>query len=232
MSDDNRMLRAALKYAAIGWYVFPLRSHATATHDIKMPHPMLGPKNGHLLASIDSKQIREWWTTDPKAGIGVFLAKSGLIAFDTDPKDHGPDKLKAIEAQHGELLSPVSQISGSGGEHRVFAAPAGLTPPGKLLGTKGVDIKYNGYIVVSPSMHPNGRRYSWRKGCDPFENLDFLPNVPQWTLQYRPGTEVTSVAGVVTDDVFAEDTPKVGKSLDQISDLLELIPNSGTDERD
>ena len=27
----------------------------------------------------------------------------------------------------------------------------------------GIDIKYNGYVVASPSIHPNGKEYVWNK---------------------------------------------------------------------
>lgn len=229
----NRMLSAALKYAAIGWKVFPLRE----TGDIKAPHPMLGEKEGHRKATDDTAQITAWWSAHPNAGIGVWLQPSGLIAVDIDPKNGGDKSLREFEAKHGPLVTEIVQATGSGGEHRIFLAPEGVKPPGHIGHSKsGIDLKYNGYIVVSPSPHPwphkelqpgqkPTKRYAWKKGKDPFSNMDWLTPIPQWTLvrTIAGRTEITRAAD--PDDIFREDTQKCGLTLDQMQAKLDLYQN-------
>lgn len=231
--NSNRMLAAALKYAAIGWYVFPLRE----TGDIKAPHGTLGKHEGHKKASIDPAQIKAWWTAHPNAGIGVWLQKSGLIAVDIDPKNGGDASLREYEAKNGPLVSEVTATTGSGGEHRLFAAPEGVKPPGHIGHSKsGIDLKYNGYIVVSPSPHPYPhkelqpgvkptRRYAWQPGKAPFDNMAFVGPIPQWTLLRTVAgrTEITRAAD--PNDIFREDTQKCGLSLDQMQAKLDLVLN-------
>ena len=237
MSDthsSNRMLSAALKYAALGWHVFPLRE----TGDIKAPHPTLGEKEGHRKATTDEAQITAWWSRHPHAGIGVWLQPSGLIAVDIDPKNGGDKNLREFEAKHGPLVSEVVQATGSGGEHRIFLAREGIKPPGQIGHSKsGIDLKYNGYIVVSPSPHPYPhkelqpgqkptRRYTWKKGKDPFGNTDWLTPIPEWTMvrTIAGRTEITRAPGA-DDDIFREDTQKCGLTLDEMQAKLDLYQN-------
>jgi hypothetical protein len=53
----------------------------------------------------------------------------------------------------------VEAATGGGGQHLVFAAPAGAQFKSSL--GPGVDIKHDGYIVVEPSIHPSGNLYRW-----------------------------------------------------------------------
>jgi sugar-specific transcriptional regulator TrmB len=227
------MLSAALKYAGIGWHVFPLRESG----DIKAPHPMLGEKEGHRKATTDAAQIRAWWSAHPNAGIGVWLQASGLIAVDIDPKNGGDKSLREFEAKHGALASEIVAATGSGGEHRIFAAPEGVKPPGHIGHSKsGIDLKYNGYIVVSPSPHPYPhaqlqpgqkptRRYKWKEGKAPFDNMDWLSPIPEWTLvrTIAGRTEITRATD--PDDIFREDSQKCGLTLDQMQAKLDLYQN-------
>lgn len=232
-STANRFLAAALKYAEIGWHVFPLRESG----DIKAPHPCLGTKEGHKKATTAAETIRKWWTTHPGAGIGVWLQPSGLIAVDIDPKNGGDASLKDFEAKNGSLAAAVTATTGSGGEHRVFRAREGITPPGHLGHSKsGIDLKYNGYIVVSPSPHPwphkelqpgqkPTRRYIWQKGMDPFTAGEWMSHIPEWTMvrTIAGRTEITKAAD--PNDIFREDSQKCGLSLDEMQTKLDLVAN-------
>jgi hypothetical protein len=231
---NDRMLRAALRYAAAGWYVFPLAEH----EDVKAPHPMLGNKEGHRKATIDPDQIREWWANNPNAGIGCWLKRSGLIAVDVDPRDGGDKALVALEAKYGALETPVVGLTGGNGFHHLFRAADNLSPPGKIHQTKGLDIKYNGYIVLPPSIHPSKRRYRWREGGDPFSHINDLPEVPAWVIQRGnlPALNGSAINGHHLNghevDIFAEDTAPVGLSFDQMREILAKVPNEGVTEKD
>lgn len=233
------MLRAALRYAALGWYVFPL----AITGDVKEPHGMLGKPGGHNAASVDPEELRGWWARSPASGIGLNLAKSGLIAIDTDPRSGGTETIARVEAARGPLKSAIVNETGGGGDHRLFLAPEGLkSAPGRIGPPGGgVDLKYNGYIVLPPSrwagrgpdrkfLPPSGPGYRWRAGCDPFGGgRDYLYEIPAWVLS--SGSEVAVRKGVVDDeDVFREDTPKCGLDEAEIAENLDLVPNTGDDE--
>ncbi|WP_295624617.1 DUF3987 domain-containing protein [uncultured Nitrosomonas sp.] len=177
-------LEYALAYAEIGWHIFPLWNTESeqcrcgdlkcmqATHKAgKHPHGRLVPR-GMDEATTDVKIIRKWWTTDPEAGMGVNLKKSGLMAVDIDPRHGGNFTIEQIEARHGAITSDVVQMTQGGGWHRVFAY-SGRDELKDLGG--GVDIKHNGYIVLEPTLGGQGA-YSWQElEADPLEGVKPSP---------------------------------------------------------
>lgn len=184
VQSDSR-LGYALRYAALGWHVMPLwwvgeNGCACGDSACKNPgkHPIsyLVPR-GQDNATTDEARLRYWFESEPEANIGIFLRPSGLMAIDIDPRNGGVETIEAIEAKHGRLESDVLAITGGGGEHRVFLAPANGTLPGKL--GDGVDVKLNGYIVVEPSNHASGQSYQWEGSSDPLEGAVPSP-LPDW----------------------------------------------------
>lgn len=161
-------LAYALAYAALGWHVLPLEPKS------KVPLGRLVPR-GHLDATIDTETISRWWRAAPDAGIGIALAATGLVVVDIDPRNGGDITIEALEQEHGRLTSDVLALTGGGGEHRVFSLPTGMHPslPGTL--GPGVDVKCNGYIVVEPSVHPNGRTYFWEASSSPLDGIAPTP---------------------------------------------------------
>jgi hypothetical protein len=226
------MLDEALRYAAMGWYVFPLATSG----DLKAPHPVV--PNGHNDASTDPNVIRRWWSRHPTAGIGVSLAQSGLIVVDIDPRSGGTETMIDLERQHGPLGAAVVCVSGSGGQHRYFRPPGGLSSPPGRLGPRGggVDLKYRGYVVAPPSpwtpdksvaWAEGGVRYRWAPGAAPFDGrANWLSRIPDWTLIRDNGTPAVSAAPE-EDDPFADVTPIVGLSPDAIQAYLADVENEG-----
>ena len=166
----------ALAYAERGWFVLPVwsvdadgqcrcgRPNSEKGHKPgKHPRADLVP-HGHQDASNDPQVIRDWWATDPEAGIGVSLADSGLLALDIDPQNGGVESLAAIEAEHGVLYSECTAITQGGGEHRLFVADSATGYPGSL--GAGLDVKHKGYVCVAPTLGPNGA-YRWAAGHSP-----------------------------------------------------------------
>jgi len=166
----------ALAYARLGWAVLPVwsvdehgqcrcgRPNSETGHKPgKHPQSKLVP-HGHNDATTDEDRIRQWWSTDPDAGVGVSLADSGLLALDIDPQNGGLESLAALESQHGILHSELSAVTQGGGEHRIFSADTELTYPGTL--GKGLDLKHHGYICVAPTLGPSGE-YRWAAGHSP-----------------------------------------------------------------
>jgi hypothetical protein len=212
------MLEWALAYAALSWKVFPI----CTSGDLKAPHPCLG-KGGHLNAATNRVQLIKWWTVYPAAGIGLFLERSKKIAVDQDMHHNGPADMARLEAEHGPLDTPVVALSGSGGKHFIYCAPRGLHPPGKLQNCPGIDLKYNGYIVLPPSLHSSGRNYSWVLGKEPFLNAFDIPDMPAWFME-RPELPGNAATGEVDpDDIFPEAGLKCGVSLAETEAMLEII---------
>lgn len=165
-------LAYALAYARIGWHVFPVEANA------KTPLGRLVPR-GMLDATTDEATISKWWRQAPQAGVGIALHPSGLVALDIDPRNGGDATFEQLQASHGSLRSDVMAMTGGGGEHHVFVIPPGVqvSLPGTL--GPGVDVKANGYIVVEPSIHPNGRQYVWEASSNPLEGVVPSP-LPDW----------------------------------------------------
>ena len=166
----------ALAYAEKGWYVVPVwsvdengdcrcgRPNNEAGHKPgKHPQANLAP-HGHTDSTIDPEVIKQWWSTDPDAGIGVSLAHSGLIALDIDPQNGGQESLARLEAEHGVLHSECVAQTQGGGEHRIFKADNNFSYPGTL--DKGLDLKHHGYICVAPTLGVSGE-YKWKRGASP-----------------------------------------------------------------
>ena len=213
-------LDAALRYAAVGWYVFPIGT------DSKVPLT----SRGHLDATTDEAQIKSWWTAHPAARIGVHCRASGLIVVDVDVADGKPGAatFAALEAAHGALPRTNHQRSGRGGEHIVMRDPSpgptgwtrthdsGGACRGKL--GPGVDVKSNGYIVVEPSGD-----YRWL-ALDP----DKLADVPEaWTTLMRKTPEECALVGGSVEQ-WSESTHALDESSsDRLRSMLDNLGPRG-----
>jgi len=176
VSKGPTPLDYALAYAKLGWNVLPVWSvddhgqcrcgrpnHEKGHKAGKHPQSDLVP-HGHHDATTDEATIRDWWATDPDAGIGIELSTSGLLALDIDPQNGGDESLRALEAEHGVLHSDCTAVTQGGGEHRLFSADSTLSYPGTL--GAGLDLKHHGYICVAPTSGPSGI-YQWEAGRSP-----------------------------------------------------------------
>jgi hypothetical protein len=149
-------VEAAIAYAGRGWHVLPIQARS------KEP-AALGPRGRRLAytaATTDREQLLTWWRRAPEANVGIRCDASGLLVVDVDPRNGGDDRLHELERTLGPLPSTVEAFTGGGGQHLIFATPgADVSPVGDL--GDGVDVKYRGYIVAPPSLHPSGRGYEW-----------------------------------------------------------------------
>jgi hypothetical protein len=168
----------AQAYARLGWHVLPIEPGTKRPLGASVPRGMLD-------ATTDAETIARWWSRDPHAGVGIALAQSGLVAVDVDPRNGGTETFEALQADHGSLRSEVMAFTGGNGEHHVFVVPHGhqVSLPGTL--GPGIDLKANGYIVVEPSVHPNGRSYVWEASSSPLDGVAPSP-LPDWLRQLRP----------------------------------------------
>ena len=160
----------ALRYAALGWKVFPCKGK----------HPLI--KRWQHEASCDEQRIRAWWRQFPGGNIAVVTGKaSGIFAVDIDPRNGGDDSLDKLISQYGAIPDDVTQGTGGGGVHYFYSYPEGgiKSRPGFL---PGIDIKSDGgYVILAPSIHPNGGVYGFDSCSDPLEGAILKPP-PLWLL--------------------------------------------------
>jgi hypothetical protein len=142
-------MQHALNYAKEGFAIFPCRPKG------KEPMGSLVP-NGCLDATTDADTIKGWWTRCPSANIGMVTGiKSGLAVIDLD----GPTG--AMSGNTLRLSSSATALTGNG--RQLFYSDT----EGKLRNSvkkvaDGLDTRgEGGYVIVPPSLHPNGKRYAW-----------------------------------------------------------------------
>jgi len=194
-------LPSALAWQRHGHGVFPL--HWLVTHNgqtvcscgrlcgkqaAKHPYARRGfAPHGHLDATLQPGIAKLWWGLRiPEANLGVATEK--LVVVDVDPRHGGDESLKKLEAEHGELPLTWRSLTGGGGEHIIYAAPAGVAignvvakqmtdPP---LGV-GIDVRARGgYIVAPPSRHISGGVYAWSVDHHPHD-VPLAP-APDWLV--------------------------------------------------
>lgn len=166
----NNLLTAALRYAELGYPVFPCVPGGKAP---------LTPRGFHD-ATTDPEQIEPWWTRHPDANIG--LPTTGLLVLDLDgsgncwPSD--PDQAADLANAGAIALTP------RGGRHYLFRRPKGKAwkcSAGRLA--PGVDVRTDGgYLVVPPSRTTPGD-YRWALGLELDQSVDRLPEPPAWLVE-------------------------------------------------
>jgi P4 family phage/plasmid primase-like protien len=134
------------------------------------------------------KQMKEWLRDYPQGNIALSPPKTVLgIDVDTYDGKAGAATLAAAEEEWGELPATwksTSRTDGSG--IALFVIPEGLAWPGKLPQGGGIElIRWDHrYMVVAPSLHPEGREYHWvtPEGVtvnDEFPAPEDLPTLPK-----------------------------------------------------
>jgi hypothetical protein len=153
--EKNPLLRAALFYAQrLHWPVLPAKPRA------KQPLT----QHGSLDATTDEAQIRAWWKKWPTANVAL---RTGVFfwVLDVDPAHGGDQSLMRLVAAHGALRDTLMQKTGGGGSQRFYLQPEQAVIVGKAPlydDYPGIDARgENNYVVVEPSIHPSGNRYTW-----------------------------------------------------------------------
>jgi hypothetical protein len=160
---------AALLYASVGWYVFPVRPRS------KVP----ATEHGLLDASRDAGTVRVWWAATPHVNIGVDCGRAGLLVIDLDgPEAIGAWADLAARSATGGSAHEQTLVAETGtGLHLYFAVPDDAdwarSTAGKLA--TGIDTRgAGGNVVAPPSRHPSGREYEWLNRSAP------LAPAPAW----------------------------------------------------
>lgn len=164
--SDTVLLNAALRYADLGYPVFPCAPGG------KVPITPHGFKD----ATTDAAQIESWWAEHPDANIGIPTA--GLIVLDIDGTDN--PWLGDMDRAQDLARSPMS-LTPNGGRHYIFRQPVGKewkNTTGVIA--QNVDTRADGgYFVASPSV-VNGKAYRWTETMGLDTGPDQLPEPPEW----------------------------------------------------
>jgi len=173
-NPQNCNVEVALKYAALGWLVLPVKPRD------KTPLTAHGLKD----ATTDHKVIKRWFARWPDANIAIRTGpESGFAVLDIDVKSGGFDSLEMLAHKHGVLPDTMVSKTGGGGRHYFFKYPINgfKNSAGKIA--PGVDTRGDGgYVVAPPSIHSSGRQYEWQDVyIDKIKPTD-LAEVPSWLL--------------------------------------------------
>jgi hypothetical protein len=168
-------------------------------------------QTGHLMSRPD---VMATW--DPDAGgepaynigilTGVATGERPFFVLDIDPDNGGYETLARLEAEHGPLPRTRTHRTGSGGEHRLFLVPDGMTIRNnqKRLGP-GVDIRGVGGMIVAPPSVSGKGEYELIAGSDDGsgDRRALIGEPPTWLVEL-----LTVPAGMeALPTVVAEDLP-------------------------
>jgi hypothetical protein len=181
------LLSAALRYAEMGYRVFP------CIPGTKKPITA----HGFHDATTDPEQIERWWAQYPRANIGIPTAHLVVIDIDgtNNPWPDDPERAADLAGAGAIALTP------RGGRHYLFRQAAGKhwRCSESQLAPK-VDIRADGgYIVVAPSKTGDGA-YTWAPGLELDGPPERLPEPPAWlaslldALASVPGPTCTTTA--------------------------------------
>jgi len=162
------LLEAALRYAALGYRVFPCAPGRKT--------PLT--KHGFHEAKTDPDQIERWWTAHPMANIGI--ATEGLVVIDVD----GPENPWLTPERAVQLAVATLSLTANGGRHYVFVQPAERA----YRGTAGrlaprVDTRANGNYILAPPSVVGGKAYRWAEGLALDVSPKALPEPPVWLVK-------------------------------------------------
>jgi P4 family phage/plasmid primase-like protien len=172
------MLDWALRYLRLGWPVFPL--------GVASKVPLISKEDGGrgcLDATLNEKQVREWWGKWPRANIGLATGHSWW-ALDIDVKKGGDESWDLLRRQYPALPETIEQVTGTLGKHILYQEPTDFSirntesEIGQGIDTRGK----GGYIVAAPSIHPVTRREYFWDGIEEIEQQKIAP-APAWLLR-------------------------------------------------
>ena len=171
MTDlKDRLLNAAIRYAELGYPVFP------CTPGSKIPLTIHGCKD----ATTDIAQVEAWWEEHLNANIGI--STEGLLALDIDGKQNR--WLVDEEEKWADLARGPLSLTPRGGRHYIFRQPEGKAwrnTSSKIA--PRVDTRANGGYIVAPPSVRRGKAYTWAETFELDVPPDQLPEPPAWFVE-------------------------------------------------
>jgi hypothetical protein len=123
-------------------------------------------------ATTDPEAVDDYWRRWPGANIGLAIPP-GLVVVDIDD----PEALLRLKAEDRHLPASAKSLTPRGC-HLFYRTEVEIRNAVQIF--PGVDLRgVGGYVVVPPSVHPCGARYTWEVPLAP-ENL---ADAPDWLVE-------------------------------------------------
>ena len=203
---------AALEYAAQGIAIMPCTPRG------KKPALARTGKE-HAAASIDTDQVRRWWTDTPDANIGIVCTPNRLAVVDID----GEAGAKWIR-DHQLPMPATWTVTTGRGYHYYYRWPAGLEIRTSQIAPK-LEIRAAGaYVIAPPSIHPNGDTYKWAPDrCE----WEVLPELPVEWVSLQPQPKALDTYQEEPSNVIPIDNLVALKRLTGLAEHLANTPEGG-----
>ena len=146
----SEFLKAALLYLKLGFSVIPIRA--------REKKPLLAWEEYQNRRATE-EEIKAWRSRWPDSNIGLTTGEvSGLVVFDLDSIE-AKDKFKELIPDYDLATVPRSR---TGKGWQLFFKHPGTPIRNRAGIIPGLDVRGDGgYVVVPPSIHPNGKVYRW-----------------------------------------------------------------------
>lgn len=168
INDLDRLAAARFYADTLGWAVHPLNGPDKGDERARGKKPILRGWPQHRLADISPEFIQSYFGNGSGNNLGCVV-RPPFIHIDLDSKR---DRGKSVEEWMAGMpeLANVPRERTGGGVHLVFIC---RDVPAEILATKkaptvaindavSAELYKDGLnIVLSPSVHPNGHRYTW-----------------------------------------------------------------------
>lgn len=173
-------------YINYGWSILPVKP------DEKRPYMTNWLQYTRTKAPRET--VQNWFRSLSGAGVGAVTGRiSNMVVLDVEHWCKIP-----IEELLKKYPTQMVARSGSGGYHLYYTYPQGVSKVSNRVGIfEGADLRADGgFIVLPPTVHPNGNRYEWIQrgplGAFPMALLDLRS---QPTIQ-NEGWIVEALRGV------------------------------------
>jgi Bifunctional DNA primase/polymerase, N-terminal/AAA domain len=226
--DREAVVDSALRYAGLGWRIYPIQPPAidggwcSCRKGEDCPDPGKHPFHdlGGLKSATTDKQTLKTLFGSSDASIGLLCEKRFWV-LDVDGPEGVADLDRLISENEALPQTPTAE-TGSGGRHYYFAFDKRVKKNRSKIGGCSIDCKTTGGAVVAPpSRHSSGKCYRWL--IDPSE-ADFA-DAPEWLIDFV--TQDDRKSGSQTEFNFAGDldlvtAPGVGEG-ERNSQLCRLV---------
>lgn len=209
------MIEEAIRYAQSGYAIFRCEPG-----DKK---PFRG--GWQKEASRDPARVEALWRECSDANIGLPTGSAnGLWVLDADGAEGLQWLHNALETNGGAPSGTIAQATGGGGMHLFFGLPSGLgvrNSAGTIA--PNIDVRGDGgYVVLPPSLHPNGNSYAWSTGT--LLSSTRPPTAPDWlwSTVHGPGKGSSSRSAEEWSRLIDAEVAEGGRNnrITQITGLL------------
>lgn len=195
MDDLSKYKDSAVKYAEMGYSITPIVKGTKANFRQKW--------STEAISDIES--AKRWWNRYPNDNIAIITGKrsKNLLIIDVDRKnsEDGTKAIKEWESQHDKLPKTLMATTPNNGLHYYyFVGDDLLEETDKYIKNKskyyaGIDVRYNGGLIVAPPSTTKKGEYKWKNKGVP------IAYVNENVINFLKSSVVTK-----TNNTFSGDT--------------------------